>query len=125
VGEGVDEIAVGLFLKALQGHRAAVGITEQAFQLIAPVRRDLSVGVQGKPMQAGTAGIGERRRLTLVAQSRADAPNLLASPLPKGDALLHRGRHSTGEFGFIIHQGALPVATAVSRPASRYRVIAS
>ncbi len=54
--EGVDEIAVGIFLEALQGHGTAGGITDQAFQLIAPVRGGLSVGVQGKPMHAGTAG---------------------------------------------------------------------
>jgi hypothetical protein len=49
MGEGVEEIAVGLFLEALQGHGTAGGITEQAFQLITPVRGDLGVGVQGNP----------------------------------------------------------------------------
>src|SRR5262249_19460734 len=46
--EGVEEIAVGLFLEALQGHRTTGGIPEQAFQLIAPVRRNRRVGVHGK-----------------------------------------------------------------------------
>jgi hypothetical protein len=56
-------------------------------------------------MQAGTAGTGERWRFPLVAKSRAAALDLLASPLPTGDALLHRGRHGMGECGFVIHQG--------------------
>jgi hypothetical protein len=73
MGEGVDEIAVGIFLEALQGHRAAGGITDQACQLIALVRRDLGVGVQGKPVDAGTAGTCERGRLALVTKSRGDA----------------------------------------------------
>src|SRR5947209_16991994 len=38
VGEGVDEIAVGVLCQPLQRHRAARGIPEQAFQLIAPMR---------------------------------------------------------------------------------------
>jgi hypothetical protein len=36
MGEGIDEIAVGIFLETLQGHRAAGSITDQACQLIAP-----------------------------------------------------------------------------------------
>src|SRR5262249_32206445 len=88
-------------------HRASGGITEQAFQLIAPVRRDLGVGVQGKPMQAGTAGTSERGRLALVTKARADASDLLASPLPKGEALLYRGRQRPGELGRVIDQGVL------------------
>ena len=91
MGEGVDKIAVGVLRQALQRHGTAGGIADQALQLIAPVRRDLGVGVQGKPMYAGTAGTCERWRLALVAKARADAPDLLASPLPKGDALLHLG----------------------------------
>jgi hypothetical protein len=39
-------------------------------------------------MQAGTAGTGERWRLTLVATPRADASDLLAGPFPTGDGLL-------------------------------------
>ena len=105
MGEGVDEIAVGIFLETLQGHRAAGGITDQACQLIAPVRRDLSVGVQGKPVDAGTAGTCECGRLALVTKSRTDAPDLLSGPLSTGDALLHRGRQGPGELWGVIHQG--------------------
>ena len=47
-GEGVDEIAVGVFRQALQGHGAARGIPDQAFQLVPPMRWDLGVGVQRK-----------------------------------------------------------------------------
>jgi hypothetical protein len=64
-------------------------------------------------MHAGTAGTWERGRLAHVAKSRAEALDLLASLLPKGDALLHRGRHGTGELGFVTHQGSKPVATAM------------
>src|SRR2546423_15639621 len=41
MGEGLDEIAVGLYLEALQRHGATGGIADQALQLIAPVRRNL------------------------------------------------------------------------------------
>src|SRR5262249_34565126 len=42
--------------------------------------------------------------LALAAKARADAPDLLASSLAKGDALLHRGGHGTGELGCVIDQ---------------------
>ena len=48
MGEGVDEIAVGVLRQALQGHRAAGGIPDQALQLVAPMGRDLGVGVERK-----------------------------------------------------------------------------
>jgi len=44
-------------------------------------------------MHAGTAGTCERACLVRVAKARAEAPDLLASPIPEGDALLHRGRY--------------------------------
>jgi hypothetical protein len=77
-------------------------VPNEALQLSAPMGRDLGSGVQGKALHAGTAGTGKRGRLALVTQSRANALDLLASPLPKGDTLLHRGRHSTGEHGRIV-----------------------
>src|SRR5262249_23079833 len=43
-------------------------------------------------------------RLALDAKARADTPDLLDGPLPKGDALVHGGRHGMGEFGGIITQ---------------------
>ena len=61
MGEGVDEIAVGVFGQALQGHRAAGGIPDQALQLVAPMGRDLGVGVGENPWtpaQRGPASVG-------------------------------------------------------------------
>src|SRR2546428_13726946 len=104
MGEGVDKIAVGVVLQALQGHGAAGGIADEALQLIAPMRRDLGVRMERNPVDTGTAGARERWRLALVAKPRADAPDFLASPLPKGDALLYRGGHSAGELGCVIDQ---------------------
>jgi hypothetical protein len=45
MSEGVDEIALG--------------VLGQALPLVAPMGRDLGVGVEGKPVDAGTAGTGE------------------------------------------------------------------
>jgi hypothetical protein len=42
-----------------------------------------------------------------VAKPRADAPDLLASPLPKGDTLLHRSGHRAGELRRIVAQGII------------------
>ena len=84
MGEGVDEIAVGVLGQALQGHGTASGIADEPLQLIAPVRGDLGVGVQGKALDAGTAGTGTRRSLALGAKARANAPDLLAGPLAIG-----------------------------------------
>ncbi len=62
-------------------------VTDQACHRSAPGCRDLDVGVPGQPVDAGTAGTGEPGRLALVTTSRAEAPDLLASPLPTGEAL--------------------------------------
>src|SRR5215472_11385618 len=95
--EGIDEIAVSVFLEALQGHGPAGRIADEAFQLIAAMGWNLRVGMQGKALDAGTARTGEAWRLTLVAKAGTQAPDLLARPLPKGDALLDRGGHGAGE----------------------------
>jgi hypothetical protein len=42
VSEGVDKIAVGVFLEALQRHGTTGGIADELFQLIPPVRGDSS-----------------------------------------------------------------------------------
>jgi hypothetical protein len=104
LGERVDEIAVGVLRQALQGHRAAGSIADQAFQLVAPMGGDLGVGVERKALHAGTAGTSKRKRLALGAKARTHAPNLLASSLAKGDALLHRGHHGAGQLGGVIDQ---------------------
>jgi hypothetical protein len=82
--------------QARQGHRATSSIAEQVLQLIPPVRGDLGVGMQGKALHAGTAGTAQYGRLAHMAKACAKAPHLLASPLAKGDALLHGGHHGSG-----------------------------
>jgi hypothetical protein len=42
-----------------------------------------------------------------VAKACANAPDLLASPLAKGDALLDGGRQGTGELGRVVAQGVI------------------
>ena len=100
MGEGVDKIAIGVLLQTLQGYGTASGKAEQALQLVEPMGGDLGVGVQGKALDAGTAGTRQRGRLTLGAKACANAPH----PLAKGDALLYRGGHGVGEFGSVIDQ---------------------
>ena len=104
MGKGVDKIAIGVLGQALQGHGTASGIPDQALQLVAPMGGDLGVGVERKALYASTAGTGQRRRLACVAKACANAPHPLASPLAKGNALLHRGRQGAGEFGGVIDQ---------------------
>ena len=67
--EGIDEIAVGVFLKALQRHGPAGGIADELFQLIAPVRGNSGVGVQRKPVDTGTARTREPWRLARSAKA--------------------------------------------------------
>src|SRR5262245_28852004 len=62
MGEGIDEIAVSVFLEALQGHGPAGRIADEAFQLIAALGWNLRVGMQGKALDAGTARTGEAWR---------------------------------------------------------------
>jgi hypothetical protein len=70
LGEGVEEITVGICLQALQRHSTAGRIiADQAFQLVTAMGGDRDIGVQRKPMHAGTAGASEGRALTLVAKA--------------------------------------------------------
>ena len=55
-------------------------------------------------MDAGTEGAAQERALALEAKARANAPDLLSSPLAKGEALLHRGGHGSGQLGGVIDQ---------------------
>jgi hypothetical protein len=71
MGEGVDEIAVGVLGQALQGHRAAGGIPDQALQLVAPMGRDLGVGVEGKPVDAADRNC---KRYFVIAPPVAQSP---------------------------------------------------
>src|SRR5439155_497190 len=95
-------------------------IADQALQLIAPMRRNLGVGVQGKALDAGTAGTGERWGLARGAKPRANAPDPLAGPLPKSHALLHRSGHRAGELRGVLSQGV--IAGRHHRVATRFEV---
>ena len=46
-GKGVKEVATGVLGQALQRYGASRNIAEEALQLVAPMRRDLGVGMQG------------------------------------------------------------------------------
>src|SRR5438128_7502532 len=108
MGEGIDEIAVGVFLEALQRHGTSSCIPYQALQLIAPVRRNLGVGVEGKPVDTGAARTSEPGRLVRIAKARADAAPVLSSSFSTGDALLDRSRHGAGELWCGVAQGIIP-----------------
>jgi hypothetical protein len=56
-----------IVLQTLERHRAAGDITDESLQLVAAVRWNLRVGVQRKPVDAGTAGAVQGRAFTLVA----------------------------------------------------------
>src|SRR5712691_3852267 len=81
---------------------------------------DLGVGMQGKPVDTSTTGTGECGMFPCIAKPRADAPDLLAGPLPKGDALLDGGRQGTGQLGRVITQGV--IACGRSRVNARLQV---
>src|SRR5262249_22836531 len=59
VGEVVDEPAFAVLCQALGGPPAGGSIANRPFHLAPPMGGDLGVGVQGKPVDAGTAGTGE------------------------------------------------------------------
>src|SRR5215510_127093 len=100
MGEGVDELTVGVLLEALQRHGPAGGIADELFQLIPPVRGDLGVGVQRKALDAGTVWTGELGRLAFRTKARADAAHVLAGPFAISDAVLDRSRHGPREFRY-------------------------
>ncbi len=54
--ESVNEIPVSILLKPLKRHSPSGCIANQTFQLITPMCRNPSVGVQGKAVDAGTTG---------------------------------------------------------------------
>src|SRR5262249_50321087 len=116
--EGIDEIAIGLCLEALQGDGTAGRIPYQALQLVTPVGWDMGVGVQRKPLDAGTVGTGERWRLTLVAKPGANTPHLLAGPLAEAMRCCTEAAMVRASSGALSSRGSYPVATAASMPAS-------
>ena len=99
---------MGIFLEALQRHGTSGRIADQSLRLIAPMRRDLGVGVEGKPVDAGTAGARERGMFPCITKPRPKTPHLLTGSLSKGDALLHRGSQGAGELGRVIDQRIMP-----------------
>ena len=107
-GAGGEEVAAGLLGKALQRYGASGSIADEACQLVAPMRRDLGVGVQRKPVDAGTAGARECGMFPCIPTARANPAHLLSGPLPKGNALLHGGGRGAGERGFVAHEGIIP-----------------
>ena len=98
---------MGVLLQTLRRHGTLRGRADQALQLSAPMGGDLGGGVQGEPVDAGTEGSAQERTLALGAKARANAPDLLSSPLAKGEALLHRGGHGAGQLGGVIAQGII------------------
>ena len=69
MGEGIDEIASGLCLEALQGYGTAGRIPYQALSLVTPVRRNLGGGVEGKPVDTGAARTREPGCLVRIAKA--------------------------------------------------------
>src|SRR5262249_27963171 len=106
--EGVDQIAVGVFLEALQGYRTSGGIADELFQLISPVRGDSGVGVERKAVDTGTVRTREPWCLALGAKARADAAYMLASSFTERDALLHGSGHGAGELRGGLAQEVIP-----------------
>src|SRR2546427_3877317 len=90
MGESIDEIAVGVFLEALQRHGPAGGITDELFQLIPPARWNRRVREERKSVDTATARTSEPGRLALRAKTRADAAYRLAGSLPTSDACVGR-----------------------------------
>jgi hypothetical protein len=70
-------------------------------ELIAAVGGHVSVGMEGKAVDAGTAGPRQGGALACVAKARTDAPYPLPGPLAKGNALLHRGGQRPGQLGIV------------------------
>src|SRR5262249_24147061 len=108
VSEGVEEVAIGILCKSLKRYRTSCGGANEALHLIPPRRWDRRVRMHGKAVHTRTPRTGELWRLTLVATACANAPDLLAGPLPTGDALLHGSRHGAGERGCVVAQRIIP-----------------
>src|SRR5712691_6749479 len=72
------------------------------------MRRNLSIGVQGKAVHTGTAGSFACRASPASPKPEPMRRTFLPSAFPKSDALLDRGRHGAGEFGFVVEQRIIP-----------------
>src|SRR5713226_6445665 len=111
---------MGIFLKTLQRHGASRCVPQQAFQLVTPMRWDLSVRMERKPVDTGTAGARQCGVFTFIPKARANAAHVLSGSLPKGDALRDGGRHGAGELGLVVMQRIIPRGMVSSMPASTY-----
>ena len=99
---------MGIFFKPLERHGTSGRGPEQALPLGTPMRRNLGVGVQRKPVDTGTAGSREFRAFPFIPKSRADAAHFLPGAFPKGDTLLDRGRYGASEFRCVVEQRVIP-----------------
>src|SRR5262249_59624477 len=108
MGEGVDELTVGVLCQPLQGHGTAGGIAEELCQLVPPVRWNRRVSVEGKAVDTGTPRPSEPRRLALRAKTRADTAYVLPGSCAEGDTVLDRSRHGASERRGGVGQGSIP-----------------
>ncbi len=99
---------MGIFRKTLQRHGASRHVPQQAFQLVTPMRWDLGVRMERKPVDTGTAGARQCGVFPFIPKARANAPDLLAGPLPKGKALRDGGGQGAGEGGLVVHERIIP-----------------
>src|SRR5262249_36236725 len=79
------------------GERGGGGRGEGLSHRSPPMCWNRRVGVEGKPMDTGTARSRACRAFSFIAKARADAAHGLASALATGDALLPGGDHGRGE----------------------------
>jgi hypothetical protein len=99
---------MGIFRKTLKRHSASRRIPQQAFQLVTPMRWDLGVGMERKPVDTGTAGARQCGVFLFIPKARANAAHVLSGPLPKGEALRDGGHHGAGELGLVVTQRIIP-----------------
>ena len=99
---------MGLFRETLQRHGASRRVPHQAFQLVTPMRWDLGVRMERKPVDTGTAGARQCGEFSFITKARANPSNFLSGPFPKGDALFDRGRQGASEFGLVVEQRIIP-----------------
>ena len=88
-------------VETIERYGASYSVPNQALQLVTPVRWDVGVGVQRKPMDTGTAGTCECGAFPCIPKARANPSHLLSDTLPKGKTLFHGGRRGAGELGFF------------------------
>src|SRR5262249_37532057 len=68
------------------------------------MRRNISVGVQGKTVHTSTTRPRECRPFSFIAKARADAPHFRSGAFSKGDSLRDTGGHGAGKLWFGVEQ---------------------